>query len=128
MSAYIIILSQRLDGGLFCLQHLASAIAFACVHEPKALDRVRVKLQGGELDIEDVKTILREAAAAIKPEDVEVTEESSPDDVTSAATLVRTRQQYIEWSAALGLLTDRSAAASSGGSAGDSKDSVSERL
>jgi hypothetical protein len=76
--------------------------------------RVRTKLEGGDLSVEDVKTILREAAAAIKPEEVEGQGEASEDDSLAAAeSLLRSRQQYIEWSAALGLLSEKSSGSSS---------------
>jgi hypothetical protein len=70
-----------------------------------------MKLEGGDLSIEDVKTILREAAAAIKPEEVGATEgeEATEDYAATAGSLLRSRQQYIEWSAALGLLSEANA-------------------
>lgn len=103
--------SQRLEGGLFCLQQLSAIIAFVCVGDRAAISRAEATLGGAEMALCDVQAILREAAAAVIVSSAD--DENGQEEDEEEKALKKTRQRYIEWGAALGVFATVKAARNS---------------
>ncbi len=90
-----------MEGGLFCLQQVALILAFTVVANNSLIHKIKKQLTSFALDIKDVQSILREAAAVIKLDD----DTDNSTDNRSNIDVRHSRKRYIEFGAVLGALS-----------------------
>jgi hypothetical protein len=110
------ILSQRLEGGLFNMQQLSVAIAFACIFDKECFKKAEVKLQssdlgedGAGLSMEDVLDILRFHTVTVADGLLNSEEEDSAEEgelKEERDTARRYQQLLTEWCAALSAIIE----------------------
>ena len=77
------IILQRLEGGLYNLQQAAIILAFACVFEPRCLQKAELKLSAEGASLEDVQDTLREMLLTLQTMNGDDQEEGSESNGTT---------------------------------------------
>lgn len=98
---------QRLEGGLYNLQQVASLIAYACIFDPDSYKKAALRLATENATVEDVLTTLRDMLLTLQKAEQESEEEGSArsaDEEVEREVDRAYKAVVVQWCAALSRL------------------------